>query len=969
MGGLPLTLAALLIILGHVEVGGGHGFAAGDDRVRAEAERALSDAADLLGSGRPEASPDAFARLETALRAWRLLHDEEREAETLLRRGLAHGERRQFRETLQDGEAALAIVRRRGDLIGEARALVLIGEAQDGLYELDAAIDALTRAIALRRALGDRAGVADLLSRLGWVHGRRGDQDRHLEFALAERALRRDLGDRSLEAWAVMSLGAAYANAGSSQEAIDTHREALAMFRALGDRASEGVAMQRLGAFYQGMGDNRGALAASEEAIAIFRVHGNAHAELTAYLVMGSAHLALGDAGKALELHSQALEIAREFGDAPTTAVSLSFVGTALTRLRRHEDARAHLGEAMRLATESKSVWAEAHVLMALGPLLAQSGQVGEARAAYQRAVEVSRSSNDLAGETKALHGLADIARDAGELAKARAHLEAAVANIERGRQRLAGAALRATFASSVQRTYELYVDVLMALDAREPGAGHRVLALEVAEAARARGLVDQLMEAGLKIQQGVEPALLAEERSAQGRLAAALDRQLRLAQDPDGKAGQEAAVRAVRTLTLEWEAVKAKIRATSPRFSALRDPPPMTVDQIRAQVLDDDTLLLEYALGEQRSFLWLVGRDILESFELPARAEIEAAVRAARPQVAEPVRRRAPARGANHLDRLGRMVLGPVAGRIDGKRLLIVPDGALHYVPFAALPEPDGSGDPLVAAHEIVAAPSASVVLLLRRDNPGSGRRASKTLAVLADPVFERDDERLPDAVRAPAPDAAGGPAAESPLAQALRSAGVERGLARLPFTRREARAILALVPADSRKGALDFDASRATAADASLGDYRFVHFATHGFLNGAQPSLSGIVLSLYDRAGAEARGFLTATDVFNLDLKADMVVLSGCHTALGEEIRGEGLVGLSRGFMYAGAPRVVASLWQVDDAATAELMKAFYRGLLKDGLPAGAALRRAQLQMWRRPRLRDPFYWAGFQLQGEWR
>jgi CHAT domain-containing protein len=308
-------------------------------------------------------------------------------------------------------------------------------------------------------------------------------------------------------------------------------------------------------------------------------------------------------------------------------------------------------------------------------------------------------------------------------------------------------------------------------------------------------------------------------------------------------------------------------------------------------------------------------------------------------------------------------MVLGPAREALGGRRLLVVADGALHYVPFAALPDPSRTG-PMIERYEVVTAPSAAVVALLRAE--GAQRAApSRTLAALADPVFTRDDARL--AARSPRAAPAAAPGGEA-LTNALRDTGGGT-LSRLPFTRREAEAILALVPPGQRKAAFDFEASRSTATDSSLADYRFVHVATHGFLNGAHPELSGIVLSLVGRDGAAERGFLTTTDVFHLHLNADMVTLSGCRTALGQEMRGEGLVGLARGFMYAGTPRVLASLWKVDDAATAALMKRVYAGILTRHLPPAAALRAAQLDLRREPRFHDPFYWAGFQLQGEWR
>jgi CHAT domain-containing protein len=189
-----------------------------------------------------------------------------------------------------------------------------------------------------------------------------------------------------------------------------------------------------------------------------------------------------------------------------------------------------------------------------------------------------------------------------------------------------------------------------------------------------------------------------------------------------------------------------------------------------------------------------------------------------------------------------------------------------------------------------------------------------------------------------------------------------------RLPHTRREADAITSLAPEAARRESLDFEASRATALGPELGDYRIVHFATHGLVNGEHPELSGVVLSLVDKDGARQDGFLRLNEIYNLKLGADLVVLSACRTALGKEVRGEGLVGLTRGFMYAGAPRVVASLWAVDDKATVELMKTFYREMLLKRQRPAAALRAAQVSVWRQRHL-PPYYWAAFVLQGEWK
>ncbi|HEY9434205.1 MAG TPA: CHAT domain-containing protein, partial [Blastocatellia bacterium] len=249
---------------------------------------------------------------------------------------------------------------------------------------------------------------------------------------------------------------------------------------------------------------------------------------------------------------------------------------------------------------------------------------------------------------------------------------------------------------------------------------------------------------------------------------------------------------------------------------------------------------------------------------------------------------------------------------------------------------------------------------------------RAAKSVAVLADPVFEESDPRLASAKNGKS---SGETTAEAELSELKRSirtmnfSDARDGFTRLPFSRQEAQSIVALTPKGTGLKATDFNASRDMAMSPQMSQYRIVHFATHGLLNSERPELSGLVFSLIDQKGKPQDGFLRLHEIYNLQLNADLVVLSACETGLGKEIKGEGLIGLTRGFMYSGAPRVIASLWNVDDFATAELMKLFYQRMLKDGLPAGAALRAAQLELSRQKRWASPYFWAGFVLHGEWK
>lgn len=175
-------------------------------------------------------------------------------------------------------------------------------------------------------------------------------------------------------------------------------------------------------------------------------------------------------------------------------------------------------------------------------------------------------------------------------------------------------------------------------------------------------------------------------------------------------------------------------------------------------------------------------------------------------------------------------------------------------------------------------------------------------------------------------------------------------------------------IVPWHTGFEAVDFAASRATVIGSPLDQYSIVHFATHAVLNENHPESSGIVLSMVNQAGRPQPGFLRIDDIYNLRLPVNLVVLSACKSALGKDVRGEGLIGLTRGFMYAGARGVVASLWKVDDEATAELMKRFYGGMFKQGLTPAAALRQAQLEMWQSKRWHSPYYWAAFVIQGQY-
>ena len=543
--------------------------------------------------------------------------------------------------------------------------------------------------------------------------------------------------------------------------------------------------------------------------------------------------------------------------------------------------------------------------------------------------------------------------RSLGDLAGSLEAVEESIAQVESLRGTTASPTIRAAFQVRNQEFYSFAVDLLMAM--------HRdAAALAAAERARARGLLDRLVESGVDLKRGVDPTLLARLNEADRRVDDADRRRAQLQGSGAAPTRQAAADRELRRALAESDQAQTALRLASPGYAALHaaltHPRSLTMREIQDQVLDDDTVLLEYFLGSERSFLWAVTAKGLVARELPGRATIEAAARRGYERLERSRETLAQIPAEEARTELSQLLLQPVAGLLGRKRLLIVPDGALHYLPFAALPVP-GSSAPLVAGHEVVTSPSASALAVERRELAGR-RPAPGVLAVVADPVFEAGDPRVRRR-----------PALVAPAAWRGSSPVAGDRFQRLGYSRAEADALKTLVPPAERLEALDFKASRDTVLSGALARYRILHFATHGLLDTENPGLSKLVFSQVDEQGRPRNGFVWAHEIYGLRLPADLVVLSACHTALGQEIRGEGLVGLTRGFQYAGARAVLVSLWEVDDEATAELMRLFYREMLEHGQPPAAALRTAQEALRRQPGWEAPYYWAGFVLQGDWR
>jgi CHAT domain-containing protein/Tfp pilus assembly protein PilF len=848
------------------------------------------------------------------------------------------------------------------------------------------ALEYSEQVLALANAEGDRVQQMNALGTIGYIYSLTDDPQKDLLYSERALAIARDIGERRVEAALLNNIANASIKLGDQQKALSYYKQSLEIKRNLGDQRGEALTLTQLGSLYLYMRDEEKALAYYNESLPLRRAIGDRRGECVTLSNIGWAYVRRGELDKALDYYNQALKLSREISYRPSEGTELHNIGNIYRARGDYQRALAYYQEAIPIRKAVGDRSGVAYTLLEAATAYRHLGKVEDALEYSREGLVLARAVGDPTLESSALRVVSLALRDHGELDASRSRLDAALALIESRRGKLIGTtALRtSTAAFALNSCYREYMQLLMEYHRRDPRKGYDKEAFEAFERARARGFLELLAEAGTDIREGVDPALVQRESALRNQLNAQAERHSRLLAAKHSDEDIATVTKKIDELTAELQDVEAEIKRTSPRYAALVQPQPLNLPEIQS-LLDENTLLLEFALDDDRSYLFAVTASALRSYELPNRVEIERRARNLYELLAvHPAPRRESTAGKNkntapewerEAAALSQMVLGPVASQLATKRLLLIPDGALHFVPFGALPVPRGRGKtpsrgPIIVEHELVVAPSASTLAALRRlETHAAG---SKLLAVLADPVFDAQDARVLARNRAKVgPGAVLAMSLPPPLEPTLRNAGVlgpEGRMTRLAFSRQEAEAILALAPAGAEMRALDFAASRATATAAELGEFRVIHFATHALVDTRRPELSGIVLSLVDENGAAVDGFLRLHDIYNLKLSADLVVLSACRTALGKEMKGEGLLGLTRGFMYAGAPRVAASLWPVDDEATAELMKEFYRGMLQRELRPAAALRQAQIAIQKQHLWRAPYYWAGFVLQGDW-
>src|SRR6266850_4687178 len=875
-------------------------------------ERSAQDATRILASERgteakrlllkrdEESLSQALRLYQRTQHAWKQLGETDLEAAALVSIALICFGQQKLREAETQFRAALVLFRRLRDRFGEAVMLANLGTVLCQLGQPEA-FSVLTDALEKLRGFGVSRHIASALNSLAMLYTETGEWNAALHHYVEARSHAQGAGDTSGLAYIANNMGVIFLSLGERQKAEENLETAAALFAGLNAVPQEGRVLVRLGQASLLSSYWQEALDFADRAKRLVRSCGDLRLEGDLLRLYGAIAGQSGRSYEAIKLYLQSAEAHRRAGSRSGEAEALHHAGLAWHSVGSPSQAMDLLKQALELRREARLRDGEAATLYAMGRIEA----------------ELDRFS------------------DALLLA------EQAVAIIEELRTRALGPELRSSYFATRQHYCHFLIHVLMELDRLgETGVSER--AFNVSERGRARSLVELLSESGVEIRSGVDSSLLEEERRMTRRMTL-LSRRLSSESLTDPGISRQSAENEIEKLQSERQAIEERIRAASPAYASLVRPRPLDLSSVQESILDEETSLIQFALGEPCSYVWIAGKHDLQCFRVAPRTQIEDAARRAHKWLREPRKvseEGGPKMQDSPIDELSTIIIEPIATSLRSPRLLIAAQGWLQYVPFAALCKP-GSRNTLGEEHEIVYVPSVSAIAALRDQRATKQTARNHRLYVLADPVF-----------------------------QATGSATTERMpyIRPIPFSRLEANTIRDLA-SEGATLAVGFDANREELQTRDLRQYRIIHFGTHAFIDDKYPELSSMALSRFRRDGARIDGLFRLPEVYNLDLDAELVVLAACSSALGKDIQGEGLVGLVRAFMYAGASSVLATLWDVDDRATAYFMQHFYESLLRHNAGPPEALKIAQTRLATHRRWRWPHFWAGFVLLGDWR
>jgi CHAT domain-containing protein/tetratricopeptide (TPR) repeat protein len=840
---------------------------------------------------------------------------------------------------------ALEVAREIGHKEEEAKLLRSIGFTHVQMSEYTQALDFYRETLDIAQEIADRRRQAECLTDIADIDWKKGNYSQSIEKYEESLRISRDVGDDSREFWTLVGMGNVFLRTGDFSKSLQTYLQALEINKLLKLRHQEGILLINIANIYLNTGDHSKALDYYQQALDIHKETGSMSSEGVTLNNIARVYSEQKDYSRAAEVYRQAIQIARETGDKRAEANRLNNLANTYTHLGDFATARTLYDEALTLTDHLGTKEIEANVYRDRAYMFDRVQEYSRAQESFLKAISISKEIGYSQKIWLAHAGLASVYNKQNKDQEALEQYTKALENIESMRSQIRLEEHKSGFLSDKIEVYVSLVSLLFDLHQGQPPRGFAEEAYYVAEKAKARAFLDSLREGKTNLSNKLSADLKEEENELLRRISGI---QTELVKPRISDAKRQELYKELEEAEDDHLNLVQRIRNASPIYAQIVYPEPHRLEDIKKRLLDAETAILEYLVGEEEAFLFFVTKDDFSVHRLSASKDLGERANDYLSLLKTRTDRDFQAFSAG--ERLFQELIGPVKEKLVSiKKLIIIPDGNLSFLPFEALVGPGRDDHPeyLISDYRISYAPSATALanLLDRKNLIG----LQKDLLAFADPDYDFAEISRK----------------EIDADYILREVYLEQGFEFSPlrYSAEEVRQISKLIKKKARDVYTEKDAKEEKIKSLTLKDYKIMHFATHGFFDEKVPLRSSLLLTL-DQDPTED-GFFQAREIYRTDLSAKLVVLSACQTGRGKLERGEGVMGLSRAFLYAGAESVVASLWSINDKATSVFMKHFYEGL-SQGMSKEQSLQKAKLDMIG-SRYKHPFYWAPFVLNGD--
>jgi CHAT domain-containing protein/tetratricopeptide (TPR) repeat protein len=859
-----------------------------------------------------------------------------------------------YEKALEYLERSLTVATENGDKRGIAKSLRGIGGVHWRKSNLSLALELYEKALPMAEETRDPDTQARLLGNIGLVVWNQGDFAKALDYYQRSLKIAEDTGIQQIAALNLFNMGLLYLNQGDLTKSHDSLQKSLELSRQLGDKGLESVCIHGLGEVNRYVGNFVLAKEYFEKSLRLAQQTGEKRAQAYALEDIGMIDMETHNYSSALQYFQKSLTLFQELQE--QRKIADSFVNIGEIHSRRGDQMRAleYYSKALSIHDSLGHKPGLANTYHMMGEAHYKKGDMLEAESDLQKAINIANDMGHSHTQWQSLYAMGLVLRDTGKTGEGLQALKEAINTVEKMRSELQSGEEKTAFLEEKVNLYQDTVGLLLA-------SGNVADAFEYVQKSKARGFLDMLAEARIDPDINLQSEYREKKRNLVKELVDA-DKNIQDERDQDSV--DQAKLQRLQTkmdqLEVAYSDLILEIRKVNPRYADVRYPEPSKLAEARA-LLDDDSVLLEYLVGNQGSFLFAITTDGVKTFNLPKEERLTQQIKQIREAILKPeAEYQLTDQSHSKYVKLSRSLylnlIEPAASVLAGKkRIVIAPDGALNYLPFEALltrgtktEAIDFSKLPYLAKEfEIQYVPSASVLASIMKTDRNIPEEGQKALIAFADPLLRNP------------PGSKGKAAGSNPAVR-----GWVGTLSPIPNARTEVERIARLFPKDDVTVLTGSDASERNLKRMDLQKFRKLHFASHGLIDEEKPEYSALLLTGESHGGED--GYLTMREVFDLKLNADLVVLSACKTGLGKEIRGEGVTGISRAFLCAGTPSVLVTLWDVYDRSTADLMTSFYRAHETRGMNKAAALKEAQVEMIRSKKYSHPYYWAPFVLIG---